>query len=84
MAGTGALSGKVLVNGRPYTDRDFRRWGVYVMQAEPLLNTATVSPSLSPQSWSYADAELLRIVMPGGAAAAHLPCMRMPGVRVSL
>ena len=43
MAGTGTVSGKVLLNGRPYTDREFRRWGVYVMQAEPLLNTATVS-----------------------------------------
>ncbi len=43
MAGKGSMSGRVLLNGVPYTDRDFRRWGVYVMQAEPLLNTATVS-----------------------------------------
>ena len=42
MAGKGSMSGRVLLNGVPYTDRDFRRWGVYVMQAEPLLNTATV------------------------------------------
>ena len=63
MAGTGSLSGKVLVNGRPYTDREFRRWGVYVMQAEPLLNTATVRPSLSPQSCVYADADSLRILV---------------------
>ena len=43
MAGKGTVSGQVLLNGCPYTDRDFRHWGVYVMQAEPMLNTATVS-----------------------------------------
>ena len=41
--GKGTLSGEVLLNGHTYRDRDFRHWGVYVMQAEPMLNTATVS-----------------------------------------
>ena len=41
-AGRGTLSGQVLVNGRRFAGRDFRRWGVYVMQTEPLLATATV------------------------------------------
>ena len=48
MAGKGSMSGRVLLNGVPYTDRDFRCWGVYVMQAEPLLNTATVGGDTKP------------------------------------
>ena len=40
--GKGTMTGQVLVNGRPFGERDFRHWGVYVMQAEPLLATATV------------------------------------------
>ena len=48
MDGKGSMSGRVLLNGQPYTDRDFRRWGVYVMQAEPMLNTATVSGHPKP------------------------------------
>jgi ABC-type methionine transport system ATPase subunit len=43
--GKGTVTGQVLVNGKPFTERDFRHWGVYVMQAEPLLATATVQPS---------------------------------------
>ena len=42
LRGKGTMSGQVLINGRPFGERDFRHWGVYVMQAEPLLATATV------------------------------------------
>ncbi len=32
----------MLLNGARFLERDFREFGVYVMQAEPLLATATV------------------------------------------
>ena len=48
--GKGTLSGEVLLNGHTYRDRDFRHWGVYVMQAEPMLNTATVSLQDTPHA----------------------------------
>jgi hypothetical protein len=48
--GKGTLSGEVTLNGHSYRDRDFRHWGVYVMQAEPMLNTATVSRQSAPHA----------------------------------
>ncbi|KAK9905029.1 hypothetical protein WJX75_008206 [Coccomyxa subellipsoidea] len=44
--GKGSVTGQVLLNGRPFIERDFRYWGVYVMQAEPLLATATVKETI--------------------------------------
>ena len=38
----GSRRGDVLLNGTRFTEDDFRAFGVYVMQAEPLLATATV------------------------------------------
>jgi len=38
----GTRRGEVLLNGARFLERDFREFGVYVMQAEPLLATATV------------------------------------------
>jgi len=40
----GTRRGEVLLNGARFLERDFREFGVYVMQAEPLLATATVRP----------------------------------------
>ena len=48
--GKGKLSGEVMLNGHSYRDRNFRHWGVYVMQAEPMLNTATVSRQSTPHA----------------------------------
>ena len=38
----GTRRGDILLNGTRFTEDDFRAFGVYVMQAEPLLATATV------------------------------------------
>ena len=63
MAGKGSMSGRVLLNGQPYTDRDFRRWGVYVMQAEPMLNTATVSTHIAKSDGSHSETLPCRITL---------------------
>ncbi len=41
----------MLLNGVRFTEKDFRAFGVYVMQAEPLLATATVNTLLPCCCW---------------------------------
>lgn len=41
----------MLLNGVRFTEKDFRAFGVYVMQAEPLLATATVKALLLCCCW---------------------------------
>ncbi|KAK9823066.1 hypothetical protein WJX81_006280 [Elliptochloris bilobata] len=42
----GTRRGEVLLNGVHFTEKDFRAFGVYVTQAEPLLATATVRETI--------------------------------------